>query len=455
MRAGVLLLLLAAAGCAVDQDAEVALYRAVLDEKVPAPMAFAPTTPLALREAMALANRNNERLAARGEDYVQALIDERRAAAAFLPTITLAPFYEITDFGTATPAGSGTAYRRVGDTVQRLEAPVTGSVNLFRGGADAATSRASAAAIAQRHELLVDLQASLLLDVAQVYYEVLRAERSVEVLHNSLRLQEARVTDVEQQLRNGLATRLSVAQFRAQRDQTRARLTQVDGDARNARLALAVLLGTPAVAGPLTGGFAVPEARLELSECERQALGKREDLHAAAAAVAVAREAVDVAVAQYYPSLSLDVAGFLYREHHDSASLWTSLLSLNLPLFTGGRIQADVREAWSRWRQAVLEESAARRRVLRDVQTAHNNLQTTDRRIQDLRSEVAATTDALQQAQSAFAHSLATNLDVLTAQDRQLSAQLDLTDAEFDQTVFWLDVVRAIGGLQGFAAGAQ
>jgi outer membrane protein TolC len=441
-----------AAACAVDQDAEVQLYRSVLDAKVPAPPAYEPATPLSLREAMALANRNNEQLAVRGEDYVQALIDKKRAAAAFLPTISFAPFYEITDLGTATPAGSGTAYRRVGSTVQRLEAPVTGSVNLYRGGADAASLRAGDATILQRHEALIDVQASLLLDVARVYYQVLRTERSVEVLRNSLALQEARVTDVERQLQNGLATRLSVAQFRAQRDQTRARLTQVEGDSRNARLALAVLLGTPAVTGPLTGGFAVPAERPELQSCEQQALERREDLHAASAAVTVTREAVDIATAQYYPSLSLDVAGFLYREHYDQASHWTSLLSLNLPLFTGGRIQADVREAWSRFRQAVLDESATRRVVLRDVQTAHNNLQTTDRRIQDLRSEVEATTDALHQAQSAFNHSLATNLDVLTAQDRQLSAQLDLNDAEFDQTVFWLEVVRAIGGLQDFAA---
>jgi len=395
--APLLLVLAGASGCAVDQDEEVGLYRAVLDATVPAPGAHEPAGPLSLRAAMALANRNNEQLATRGEDYVQALINQCRAADAFLPTLIFAPSYAVEERPTGALAASASGFRRVGGTVQRFEAPVTGEVNALRGGGDLATLRATEAAITERRELLVDLQATVLLDVAQVYYQVLRSERSVEVLRSALDLQEARVTDIERQLQNGLATRLSVAQFRAQRDGTRASVAQAEGDARNARIALALLLGVPAVAGRLTAGFAVPHDRPELGECERKALDERQDLHAAQAGVTAAREVVRVAVAQYYPSLTLDVTGFLYREDYADASRWSSLLAINLPIFAAGRIRADVRFAWSRWRQAVLEESSARRRVLRDVQTAHNNLQTTDRRIRDLRSEVDAAVDALRQ----------------------------------------------------------
>jgi len=447
-----LLAALAAAACAVDQDAEVALYRDVLDAVVPQPAARDPATPLSLREALALANRNNEQLATAGEDYVQALIRKRRIAARFVPTLTFAPTYEVEDRPTGLLAGQSVSYRRVGDTVRRVEAPVSADVNLYNGGGDVASMRAAEAVITQRRELLLDLQANVLLDVARVYFRVLRAERSTRVLQSALQLQDARVVDAERQLRNGLSTTLTVAQFQAQREATHAGVAAAEGEARDARLALAVLIGEPEVAGPLGEGFVVPGERPDLAACERKAGEVRQDLHAAQAAVAAARENVEVAVAQYYPSLSLNVTGFLYREHADDASLWSALLSLNLPLFTGGRIHADVRDAWSRWRQANLDESLVRRRMVRDVRGAHNALHTADERFAALRREVQAAGDALRLAQSAFGNGLATTLDVLAAQDRMLAAQLDATDAEFDQAVAWLEILRATGDLPAFAA---
>jgi outer membrane protein TolC len=45
----------------------------------------------------------------------------------------------------------------------------------------------------------------LLLDVAQVYYQVLRSEESVRVLENSLEVQEARLRDVLGRQQAGVA----------------------------------------------------------------------------------------------------------------------------------------------------------------------------------------------------------------------------------------------------------
>jgi outer membrane protein TolC len=437
------------AGCHIDQAAEVAHYRAELDAVVPAPADFTASSDLSLREAMALANQNNEELALGGEDYVQALIGKCRAAAQFAPTLSFGPNLIVADRPESlTPIG----YRNAGSTVRRFEAPVNAGVNLFQGGASVAGQNGAEAIVQQRRLLLVDLQATVMLDVARAYYGVLRAERAADVLRSTLSLQDANVLDVERRLNNGLATTLALAQVKAQRDGTRASLAQAEGDATSRRSALSLLLGVPSVHGTLVGGFAAPNDQRPLPDCEQVALAHREDLAAAAAAAAAAREQVDAAFAQYYPSVSLDFTGFLYREDYANVSRWTSLLALNLPLFTGGRIQADVREAWSRYRQALLAQSLVRRNVLRDVQVSHSELATANRRITELRSANATAQDALRLAQSAFANNLATNLDVLTAQDRALAAQLDLTTAEFDLATAYLDLVRATGGIQDFAA---
>jgi outer membrane protein TolC len=269
----------------------------------------------------------------------------------------------------------------------------------------------------------------------------------VEVLANSLKVQEARLTDVEQQFKNGLATRLAVAQTRALADATRVTFIQAQSDVRNGRSTLALLIGVPAVRGPLSDWLPVPAEPKPEAEFESLAIENREDLRAAANGIDVARQEVDAAFAQYYPTVSLDVAGFLYREFYNDSSKWSAILVANIPIFSAGIIEADVRTAWSRLRQAALNESAVRRQVLHDVQIAYENLVTSDKRIHELQDEVEAADEAFRQAQNAFANNLAINLDVLQAQDQLLNAQLQLASAQFDRNVFFLDLVRASGRL--------
>jgi outer membrane protein TolC len=452
-------------GCAVDQQKERNLYRSVLDAHLPAPKPYVADAPLSLREALLLANRNNEQLAMRGEDFVQALIAKNRVAAAFLPTVSFQPNYTIEqrareDGGTSTgPGGTGlgfnntsstsggSGFRNSGQIAHRLEAPVVGSMNLFRGFGDVANLASAEAVAAERREELLDAQATILINVSQVYYQVLRSEQAVEVIRNSLRVQEARLADVTQQFKNGLAIQLTVAQTRAQVDATRVTLIQAESDVRNGRIALALLIGVNEVQGRLEEDITAPpaEARPTQAELERLALETRQDARAAAAAVAAAKQAVQVAIAQYYPSVSLNVTGFLYREFYADASKWSAILTANIPIFSAGIIEADVRNAWSRLRQAALFESYVHRQVLRDVRQAYENLKTADQRISQLQDQVKASEDAYVQAVNAFQNQLAINLDVQVALDQLLNSQLQLASAEFDRTVFWLDLVRSTG----------
>src|SRR2546423_15542482 len=80
-------IMLALAGCEVNQQREVAHYRRILDEgnSLPPPVQrLDEKQTLSLQQAMALANQNDEDLALRGEDYVQALINKNRLVANFL-----------------------------------------------------------------------------------------------------------------------------------------------------------------------------------------------------------------------------------------------------------------------------------------------------------------------------------------------------------------------------------
>jgi outer membrane protein len=436
------------AGCAVDPKREVATYRQVLDPGAPATQPYDSRRLLTLSQALALANQNDERLGRSGEDYVQSLIDKNRAVAAFLPTVSLMPSYA-TPAATAVPGAV-----RTSKTTDNLQVPLVGSWNVFRGGGDTATLHASEATIAQHRELLLDLQATVLLNVAQTYYQVLRSEQQVEVLSHSLQVQNARVADMQQRLANGLATQLEVAQTRAQADATEVALIQARTDAADGRILLAFLIGVPAVDGALQDDLRIPEPVPPLDDFEQQALAHRQDLHAAQDAVRAARFAVDAAIAEYYPSVSLNAAAFLTPEWLVSPAKWNSLLVANLPIFTAGIIAADVRTAWSRLRQAALTQQQTRRQIHNDVHTAYQNLADNLSSLRKLADQVAAARDAYDQARSAYDNGLAINLDVLTAQDQYQTAQLQLVSTTLDRRVLYCDLVRTTGALVTSAATA-
>jgi outer membrane protein TolC len=447
------------AGC-VDQAKEVQIYRAVLDDRQPKPEPLGPGETLTLERALALANADNEQLASQGESYLQSMIAKNRAFAAFLPTVSFQPNFTVEQApgGAASPvspgapspsaaaaAASAGGYVQDGNILRRFEAPVVGGMNFSFSSVPGFKS--AEMTVVQQRQLLIDAQATILLNVAQAYYQVLISTQQVAVLEHSLALQEARVRDLQGRYQVRLALALDVSQALSDEGATRVLLTQASSDVRNGRRLLALLIGAPQVDGPLVDDTQPPDRPAPMASYIDRALARRQDLLAAQAAVKAARYAVDAAVAEYYPSVSLNVAGYLYREDFTNASKWDGILLANLPIFSAGTIKADVRLAWSHLRQAALAESYLRREIEQGVQTAYDNFATSGSELADLQREVRAADDAYQQSVQLEGNGLAIPLDVLTAQDSLLNSQLQYASKAYGRIIFYLDLVRAAGDL--------
>lgn len=425
--------LLAAAGCGVNQDKETARYRSHVD----LPPATRPAgAPLSLRDALRLTNQYNERLSIEGENYLQATLARKQALAAFLPVASLSGSYAL---GEASSSA---------DSNHTTDAWLSGNINLFNGFRDIQRLRAADLTIEQRRLLLLDLQESLLADTLRTYFSALRDERVLEVLSNTAALQEARVRDITARQQAGTARPLDVAQSEAQASRTRVDLLNARRDLANDRTALAFLTHSAVEPAPLVDSDELPAPSGTLQQLQELAGRERQDLLAARAATEANRHNIEVAVGQYYPSLSLNLKAFLTRQSSPSDRDWESLLQANLPLFSAGQIEADVRQAWSQYRQSALFTSLLSRQINQDVELAWRNLQSSRQRLKELDVQVAAAQQALTQAEGSYNVGLATNLERLTAQDQLLSAQLQRTSENYNYRIYSGDLLRAIGGLR-------
>ncbi|EPR37358.1 outer membrane efflux protein [Desulfovibrio sp. X2] len=430
------LLCFALAGCAVNQEKEVALWRSVLDHGTPkeAP-AYAVDEPLTLQKAMALANANNEQLALAGEDYLQALIAKDRAYSNFLPTISFAPSFVAQD---TSKYGS--------DFVPPSALDVAGEASMdLHPGRDIPATQAARATAEQKKAELLDRQSLVLLDVAKTYFQILTSERQAKVFEHSEKVQEKRVADMQTRYDAGAAPLVDLSQAKAQLAQTRVSLDRAANDARNGRAMLAVLLGVSSVQGPLSDRLDVPKAVWTPDELLYLAYDNRQDLQAAHARVEASAKRLDAAWGEYYPSVSLNLTNYFSRQSFPDDVSWTSLIGVNLPIFNAGITHQNVRQAYSLLRQAHTVESRTRREVLRDLRVALDDLSSDERQLKDLAEQVNAADLALDQSESAYTAGAGTGLQRLVAQDVQLVAMLDLTRQTYQHDVDYLRLLRAVG----------
>lgn len=429
------------AGCAVDQKKEVSMYRTVLDGPKPPAFDYRRGDPLSLEAALLLANRNDEQLASGGETYVQALIAKDLQFAAFLPTLSLQP---VTYFINHRPGFSGTASTVTNKGYQRAftDVPVGASGNVFNGFQDVSNLRKAGYTAEQQQQLLLDLQQTTLINVAQAYYLVVTNERSVFVLLDSLRVQNEMVRNMEGRLVAGLARPLDVAQAQAQAAATAVTLIQAQNNVRTSRIELAFLTGAPVEDAKVDDRITVPTTLPSEDAAVKAAVKTRQDAKAAEGAVEAARQAVQAAIGQYYPSVTLNLDYYFHKEF--TTSLWEGIFQYNIPIFMWA-IHDNVRTAYSQLRQSWLAEQRVLRLVSQQVRTAQENLEGARLLVAELVVEVKAARIALEEAQASYIAGLSTYLDVLTAQNALLTAQLSLVTERLTYKTNYLLWLRAEG----------
>ena len=301
---------------------------------------------------------------------------------------------------------------------------------------------------------LATLNLAIRAELATDYF-TLRSQDTQQQLLDKTVFDYAKALQLTQNLYQGGAAALSdVAQAQAQLETAQTQAADIRLQRAQTEHAIAVLLGqNPSVfrmdANPYISPVAPPPIEPGLPST---LLERRPDVAAAERRTAAANAQIGVARAAYFPVFSLGAAaGFDSTSTSNWLSAPSRLWSLGpaagvLTVFDAGRHRAQTAQA-----KAVYDEQVAdyRNIVLVAYREVEDNLAALRQLQQETLSETAAvgsTATALQQAQYRYKAGLVTYLEVSTAENAYLQAQIANEVIQLRRMNASVLLVKALGG---------
>ncbi len=311
------------------------------------------------------------------------------------------------------------------------------------------SSHQAAAALEQSVAYRQAVQTQLVASIANTYYTLLMLDEQMSVSQRTFDNWKENIRTMEALKRAGKTNEAAVLQAKSNQLNVQASMIDLEQSIIETENAFCSLLGI----APTTirrGNLNEQNFPIELSAgLPSELLSRRPDVRQAEMVLAQAYYATNVARASFYPQLSLSGAlgwtasGASVDPVDFFASLAASVLQ---PVFAKRSLKANLKkaeaqqeEAMYQFRQAVLDAGVEVNNALIQWQAAQ------ERMVVD-RSQVVHLQAAVWNTQLLMKHGGATYIEVLTAQQKLLQAELSEASDKFAQIQGVINLYHALGG---------
>lgn len=304
-------------------------------------------------------------------------------------------------------------------------------------------------------------QAALTLatDIAARYADLARLYAEQDVLQRALAVRTATEKLAADRVAIGLDTQAELKQARSAVPASRVDLAANAEQIALTKNGIAALLG----AGPDRAlSIMRPSTPVLATELPADAaialIGRRPDIAAARARAEAAASRIKVARADFYPNISLSGLIGLQSLGLDNlfkggSSIGNVGPAISLPIFRGGALQGQYRQARGQYDEAVASYDRTVIGALREVADAVTSRRQVAAQVIDARASLTDAEGAYQVAQLRYRGGLSTFLNVLSAEQAVLTARRSLADIEARRFSLDVQLVRALGG--GFQPSLQ
>ena len=399
-----------------------------------------------LQTLITRALENNTDLQSAGWRVKEAEATLKSARLAYLPSFNFAPQGSMSSFDGATPT-------------KTYSIPVTASwqIDIFNSLTNA--KRKAKALYLQSKEYEQAVKTQLIANVANLYYTLLMLDSQYNVTEETAAKWRQSVEMMRAMKDAGLTNEAGVAQYEANTLSIEASLHDLAYQRTQTENSLCSLLGEaphPIKRGvleaqhmPQTLAVGVP----------LQMLSNRPDIRQAEYSLMQSYYATASARSALYPSITL--SGTLGWTNNNGIIvdpgklIWTAAASLLQPIFNANANRAQVKIAKAQqeesrlaFQQALLNAGAEVNNALMQCQSARAKTNLRIGQIEALERAVVATELLMQ-------HGTTTYLEVLTAQQSLLSAQLSQISDQFDEIQGVVNLYQALGGGRDLSSGEE
>lgn len=361
----------------------------------------------------------------------------RASKLAFLPSVVFAPNGSISHFGTHT------------SSTQAYTLPVTASWDVDLFGKLRSQKKAAQMALIQSRDYKVAVQTNLICNVANLYYTLLMLDRQKQIVDDMSGLTKNTWDMMKLQMEFGRARSTSVQSAEAAYYSVQTQGADIKRQIRETENTLSLLLGEPAQSiarGSLenqslptnfSGGIGV------------QLLSNRADVHANEMALAQCFYNIQEARSRFYPALNISPTGAWTNSNglvNPGKLLLSVVGSLTQPIFMRGQLKAGLRvaedrykQAYNTWQNSILKAGVEVSNALVAYNSADEKNKLQQQQIDVLKQNVDHT-------QMLYAQSSSSYLEVITAQQSLLNAEISQVQEQFTKLQAIVNLYNALGG---------
>lgn len=378
-----------------------------------------------------------------------ARVDEARAAVGIatadqLPSLSAA-------------AQSGRAGSKAGSGESQSTANVSVSFELDLWGKYRRLSEAARAQLLASEAARDTVRLTLTADVAKNYFALRMLDAQLEIAQRTLKARQENVRIYTSRYKNGYSTEVdlkrveaNMASVQAQEQQLRLKISQTE-------TALSVLVGKSPrqiAEGATPRGKKLAEITLIPNVPEglpSDLLARRPDVRSAEGSLIAANANIGAARAAYFPSIPLTASagyasGALNNLFTGSSGVWAIGGQLLAPIFEGGKIRAQNKQAEAQYREMLATyektvqgafkealDALSANRINREIFESYNQQTVAMQRSYDLTKKQE---DA----------GLIGVTDLLSVEENLLSAEMNLASARNDELAAVVNLSKALGG---------
>ena len=378
-------------------------------------------------------------------DFRSAALTVKQAQAALMSArLAYAPMLALSPQGTVSSFDKGKA-------TQTYSLPVTASWQIDLFGQLLNPKRKAQVSLKQTQFYEQAVQTQVIANVANMYYTLLMLDRQLQISESTCDILKRNLETVEAMKEAAMANNAAVEQSRTAYAQVLASLPDIRQSIRETENALCLMLNQPAQS-IARGTLEQQQLPAEFSTgIPLQLLSNRPDVKAAEMSLAASYYDTNSARAAFYPQITLSgSAGWTNSAGsaiiNPGKLLASAIGSLTQPLFYRGANIARLKQAKAQEEQAKIQFQTTLLKAGNEVSNALYQYQMTSDKAISREIQVNSARKAAEDTKELFNLGTSTYLEVLSAEQSYLSAQLSEVADTFDRMQSVISLYQALGG---------